>query len=195
MSDKTILATISNTAGDNVCDVRVKDYKAMIIAKDKHGIAEMVYHRFRGRYVKPFLFDDKRYKKHFKHGFAIMASSCLLIEALEAFYNGWEETGVRGNEVFDSFFRRDKTFDKFRPLNFYKHIRCGILHQAEATGGFTVGRLGPLLDDHKNINAQLFLTSLERSLVAYRDKLEKSEWDSEIWDNLRRKMRFVISHC
>lgn len=165
---------------------------------DKAAIAELVYHRFYGRYIKPFLFDDKRYKRFYKHGFAMMASSCLLIEALESFYQGWEETQERGEKVFDSFFDRESTFKKFKGMKFYKHVRCGILHQAETTGEFTITRKGtaPLFESHrKAINAQKFLTSLEESLVTYKKRLLADEWDSEIWDNCRRKMRFIINNC
>jgi hypothetical protein len=197
MSNSTILATISNKAGNNVLEIKIKDYKKMLADRNKKKIAEMIYHRFYGRYIKPFLFNNDRYKKHYKHGFVMMASSCLLIEALESFYQGLEETprGENG-QMFDSFFAREKTFEKFRNANFYNHLRCGIMHQAETTGKFVILRKGSLFDSHKKtINAQEFLISMEKSLMTYKNHLLNSEWDSEIWDNLRRKMRFVISHC
>ena len=201
MSGSTRLATISDKAGNNVDVVDIKGYEKMLADKNQREIAEMIYHRFYGRYIKPFLFNDDRYKKHYKQGFSMMASACLLIEALESFYQGLDRTPYRKNEqAFKSFFERESDFKeaKFNGKEFYEHVRCGILHQAETTGGFTISREGPLFDSHKNkntINAHKFLISLEKSLMAYRKRLLNEEWDSEIWDNLRRKMRFTIGHC
>src|SRR6266496_2360952 len=109
----------------------------------------MIYHRFYGRYIKPFHFEERRYKKHYKNGFSMMASACLLIEALESFYQGLEETPKRENQqMFVSFFKRETDFKAFRNSSFYRDVRCGILHQGETTGGFTVTRLEslPLFD-------------------------------------------------
>jgi hypothetical protein len=197
----TVLATIPDESRDRLQEITIRQYNTMLTANppDKHAIAEMIYHRFFGRYIKPFLFDDRRYKTFYKSGFAMMASSCLLIEALESFYEGLEETPVRENEkMFKSFFDREEAFRVFGGTGFYKHVRCGILHQGETTGGFTIERTqtGKLFDSgKKRINALVFLAGLEGSLASYRKLLLKSEWDSEVWDNFRRKMRFIINHC
>ena len=196
MDDSVILATVSdNTRARNIT---VGDYKKMLVAKlqNKQDIAEMIYHRFYGRYIKPFLFPDDRYRQSYKHGFAMMASSCLLIEALESFRNGWEETprDVGGDKVFENYFKRENAFRQFRRTRFYKNVRCGLLHQGEVTGGFTIQRKGPLIDAKKKIKAQAFVEALEKSLARYKRELWAAEWDSELWDNFRRKMRFIISH-
>ena len=200
MSSSTILATIPDEIRGSVRHINIVRYEKMLAENppDKAAIAEMVYHRFHGRYIKPFLFDDKRYKKFYKHGFSIMASSCLLIEALESFEKGLEETPKErgaGERVFETFFEREAAFKKFKGKGFYKNVRCGILHQGETTRGFTIERTGDLFDGRKRINAQRFLNALEESLGAYKKRLVNAEWDSEIWDNLRRKMRFIIAHC
>lgn len=104
-----------------------------------------------------------------------------------------------GGNVFECFFRskRGVAFKQFENKRFYKYVRCGLLHQGETIGGFTIGRkpTEPLLDDKKRINAHKFLTELEKVLRSYAERLLKDEWDSEIWDNFRRKMRFIINHC
>jgi hypothetical protein len=166
----------------------------------RQAIAEMVFHRLRGRYIKPFLFSDRNFEDHFNNGFSIMASCCLLIETLESFYKGWEKTQDRGKEVFESFFRRESkgepAFKGFNGGTFYPHVRCGILHQGETTGGFTITKDGDVFDSDKlRINARKFLSLMEKSLMAYRKRLSREEWDSEIWDNFRRKMRFIIKNC
>ena len=200
MKPDTILSVVPNKTGKPV-EFRISNYKRMIAKRDaaKKEIGEMVYHRFYGRYIKPFCFADQQYRKSYKNGFAMMASSCLLIEALESFYLGLEETPRGENsEMFDSFFKREPAFKVFRGAKFYKNVRCGILHQGETTGGFTITRLdtATLFDaKDKKINAHKFLTELEKSLAAYRDCLIRAECDSEIWDNFRRKMRFIIRNC
>ena len=194
MSDTTILATISNTSGTNDRNILVADYKKLLADKDKKAIAEMLYHRFYGRYIKPYDFPEPAYKKHYRHGFSLMAISCLLIEALESFYQGWEETETYGSVAFESFFKRGNTFKEFIGIKFYKHVRCGILHQGETTGGFTIVRQGQLID-HKRIGAHRFFKAMGEALEAYRKSLEKAEWDSDVWVNARKKMQFILKHC
>jgi hypothetical protein len=128
-----ILAIISDKDGNLVWPaIRISHYERMVAKKDegRKGIAEMIYHRFHGRYIKPFLYNEPRFQNYYNNGFSIMASCCLLIEALESFRNGWEKTQDRGKEVFESFFRREsKTqpdFKAFKGETFYPHVRCGI---------------------------------------------------------------------
>jgi hypothetical protein len=196
MDDSETLATVSS--GAHTRKIKVRDYKKMLAAKppDRQAITEMIYHRFYGRFIKPFLFPNNQYRKHYKNGFAMMAASCLLIEALESFRNGWEETprDVAGDKVFENFFKREDAFSQFRGKQFYKNVRCGLLHQGETTGGFTIQRKGPLINAKKKINANAFSGNLKASLACYNRELLAAEWDSELWDNFRRKMRFIISH-
>ncbi|MCL4510632.1 MAG: hypothetical protein M1470_06125 [Bacteroidetes bacterium] len=191
-----ILATIPAEIDDQDNFITIANYEGMLAAKDKIAIAQMIYHRFHGRYVKPFLFENEEYRKRYKSGFAMMASACFLIESLESFYHGWEHTRNRGEEAFEKFFNREFAFKGVPPKDFYKNIRCGILHQAETTGGFRILRKGVLFDpENRIVNAEKFLEALEESLRAYRQKLLESEWDDKIWDNLRVKMRYIIEHC
>jgi hypothetical protein len=180
-------------------EVTEKDYEKMVKGKQKRKIAKMIYHRFYGRYIKPFSYSNPDYVKEYKNGFAMMANACLLIEALEAFYHGWEDTRNRSEDAFKRFFRRVKHFEplKKEASSFYKHIRCGILHQAETTGGWKITRKSKMMFNREmlTINATIFSKTLEEYLEDFRKELESSEWDSEQWDNLRRKMRFVIKNC
>jgi hypothetical protein len=201
MDNNPILAIISDKSEKNGRFVRVNEYMQMLAMKEhaRQVIAEMVFHRFRGRYIKPFLFNDDRFEDHYNNGFSIMASCCLLIETLESFYRGLENTQGRSKEMFESFFRREfkrePAFKGFQAATFYPHVRCGILHQGETTGGFTISKTGDVISDKRRINARKFLSLMEKSLVAYREQLSNEEWDSEIWDNFRRKMRFIIENC
>ncbi len=68
--------------------------------------------------------------------------------------------------MFRDFFVRDPELSVLAGENdwFYKHIRCGILHQSETRNGWRLLRNGPLLDRHgKSINATAFLRALRRA--------------------------------
>lgn len=68
--------------------------------------------------------------------FSIMALNCLLIETLQHFYLGIDETPTRINKTnYINFLTSRKPYkSKFNnktARNFYKGVRCGILHQAQ----------------------------------------------------------------
>src|SRR5690606_9576049 len=95
---------------------------------------------------------------------------------------------------------RDQNFVEFAiddlPTQFYKNIRCGILHQGETTEGWIITREGKLIIDKKKkvINATLFLIRLKQSLSDYKDKLEKANWNDLIWTNARKKLKAIIKN-
>jgi len=166
----------------------------MINNSDKVGIADFILERFSERYINPITILDRTEK----HGFSIMAISCLMIESLESFKNGWEDTRNKSEKAFKSFFAREKEFELFKPISgqFYKNVRCGILHQSETTDGWKIRRDGNLYErETKTINATAFLDKLETTLKKYVADLKSSDWDSSDWDNLRRKLRLVINNC
>lgn len=132
--------------------VTISAYEKLRDGEKREEIADFVYERHYRRYLKPFEFDDDNYKKEYKNGFSIMANCCLLIETIESFYRGWPQS--RNELNFLKFFSRDSGFKEFStddiPTQFYKHIRCGILHQGETTGGWTINReKSKLLDKGK----------------------------------------------
>lgn len=102
-----------------------------------------------------------------------MATACLLIETLQTFYDGKNESTdadlenpnqqIGSEEAFVRFFENNgeffpdlRTYFKVvhvidrrtgkpkRKCAFYKQVRCGILHQAETTCGCRILRKGPL---------------------------------------------------
>ena len=190
MSQKIIL--YYNPTGKNIT---VEKYKKLVEDRNKKEIANFIYNRIYSRYIKPFEFDDSKYKKEFKNGFSMMANACLLIETLQSFKEGLGDSNGQSGKLFTNFFNENDNFEIFKGKTFYKDVRCGILHQGETTGGWKINRKkkAPLLKD-KNINANKFMIELEKSLRTYRVCLEKEEWDSEIWDNFRTKMRRIIKN-
>lgn len=125
-----------------------------------------------------------------------------MIESLENFWQGEAETPQnKANDYFENFFCRcakvKNDLADFQGLKFYKQIRCGILHQAETKGGWTIRREGPLLKkEEKVINATRFLICLKEYLKWYRDELCKSNFKKDmVWKNFKLKMEAIKENC
>ena len=63
-------------------------------------------------------------------------SIVFLIETMNQFYRGEDETSGNHEDAFWEFFQRSKYFQvefdtKAKAVTFYRHFRCGILHQAQ----------------------------------------------------------------
>ncbi len=157
-------------------------------------IAAFIVERFQERFLDP-----ARTAKT-KSGFALMAINCLMIESLVSFRRGWRNTRNSSEAAFCFFFDREDTFAEFRghAHEFYVNIRCGILHQAETTGGWLIhlDQESFLFNtEHKIINAREFTDRLSNCLVAYRSELEHTDWSDELWNNFRKKMNAIIQNC
>lgn len=165
----------------------VSQYLAMEKARNKDGISNFV----RERYINPFDNNSK------KSGFIMMASACLMIEALESFRQGWRKS-PNSALAFCQFFDRE---GRFSPLHgyakdFYAHVRCGIMHQGETTGGWHIRRdLSVLFDSPtKTIDATVFLAEMDDSLSDYCTNINTASWESEQWKSLRKKMKDICAN-
>jgi hypothetical protein len=172
----------------------VQDYETALANRDRNTIADALRERFMVRYVKPAMGGN------YKHGFTMMAISCLMIEALESFRQGWENSNKKSKEAFGHFFNSSEPFKVFRCRcqEFYSNIRCGILHQAETTGGWRITRKkGRPLFDHASltINAEDFLKKLRLVLDKYCDGLKTADWESQSWMHVRKKMKALCDNC
>ena len=109
--------------------------------------------RIKGRYLDPvdklIELDKKRAAKDRRFGFTILAIDCLLIETLQAFIDGVENTWNQSKKMFVNFLTGRssflKHFNEKSACRFYKDVRCGILHQAETRSGWLIWSMGPLL--------------------------------------------------
>src|SRR6266852_3332207 len=110
-------------------EITAREYAALVKGKNRAAIAELIQRRFEERYLDPILDSPST------HGFAMIAICCLMVETLESFRHGWKDTADRGKSegAFCSFFQAHDEFRDLRPLahEFYRAVRCGILHQAE----------------------------------------------------------------
>jgi len=179
-------------------DFTVAKYESAVAAKDGKRIADALRRRFTERYIEPI---TPANAKHM-HGFTMMAVSCLMIESLESFCRGWENSKGKSELAFCQFFDSHHQFDSLRghSADYYENVRCGILHQAETTGGWKITRKkgAPLFDPGPppTINAALFLQQLRAVLDSFCEGLNTADWNSsEEWRNVRKKMKAVCKNC
>ena len=177
--------------------ITVRDYADMLQKRDRTGIARLIRLRFSERYLDPALDNPKL------HGFSMLAVCCLMVEALESFRNGWSGTqGVKGGckGAFVGFFLAHDEFRDLRPVaaEFFTHVRCGILHQAETTGHWTVNRSRELFSKSgavRRLSASEFGKRLRAVLVQYTDGLAGADWKDPAWKKARRKLRTICRNC
>src|ERR1019366_376264 len=169
----------------------VADYNRARAHKDRKAISEAIRRRFTERYISPVS------KSKAKHGFAIMAICCLMIESLESFRQGWKSTDGLDEQAFQLFFARESAFGDFHGYEgyFHRNVRCGILHQGETYHGWKIVRTGPLFEQAtRTINATRFLRSMKKLLDDFCDGLKSAEWESREWQNVNKKMRALCNH-
>ena len=171
--------------------VTVARYRELAENDDRQQLAQFVRDRFNERYFRPI--ESTPVKN--KHGFTIMAVCCLVIETLESFHQGMADTKGKSKEMFDAFFKHDTPLKVFSGGKdwFYKNVRCGILHQGEARGGWRILRSGPLLDEPaKRINANKFIRELRKAVNAYANLIQ---YDDASWALFKKKMKVVCDNC
>jgi hypothetical protein len=151
--------------------------------------------RLRERYIDPV----EKLAMADKNGFMIMALSCLLIESMEALYQGWASTKDKSKQAFLRFFERQPRFkaihDAGRGEDFYLNVRCGILHQGETNNGWTVVRNGPMFDGNKRLNATAFHRALASALDDYCRELECPQPGNQVRKRFNQKMKAILDNC
>ena len=219
-SDTPNVLLFSRSLGISVADVR------RWLDRQRHGddsvkeeLIKFLDHRLRGRYITPLL----NVPPEFKSGFLMTASACLLIEAIQTFYDGKNESRdpnrdegsdeIGSEAAFIRFFEANEEFfpalretfhlksvlkggKTIRKCAFYKHIRCGILHQAETTGRYSIVRdESPLFDPSgKSINANKFLQAVENCLNKYIAILRAEKITSELWEATGFKLKHICDN-
>ena len=78
--------------------ITVGDYVRLKSQMDREGVVEMIRRRFRDRYLKPVA----SIPAESKSGFCMVAIGCLMIEALESFYQGWASSNGKSKWHFVS---------------------------------------------------------------------------------------------
>jgi hypothetical protein len=195
--------------------ITVENLEDWIKQGSKTELADFFFDRFYNRYLKPFEYDNQEYKKSFKNGFAIMTSCCLLIESFVSFTNPkFKDTKNKSERCFGYFFLKYYEFNCFsegglelneyinseslknkgRSNDFYKNVRCGILHNGETKNNWKILRKGKLFDEeNKSINATKFSSNLKVVINKFQKDLIKSDFnDDEIWETYKSRLKFLI---
>lgn len=157
------------------------------------------------------IFQDRletRYLEHIREllmhptsSFVVLALDCALIETLQQFRLGKNSTpSGQVNAFFTTFLTTtsfSRYFDQDSARIFYKTIRCGLLHQAEAgeTSRVKRGADLPLVSfttDQRGIivNTKLFHSQLEYVITEYANELRRTESVSAR-DAFRKKMNYI----
>jgi hypothetical protein len=169
----------------------ISDYRAARSAQERLVIADAMRRRFRERYIRPVACASPS----LKNGFTIMAVACLLIEAFESFRLGLPTTQRKSRQAFRSFFKAADGFGIFRGHedDFYTHVRCGILHQAETTGAWRILRKGPLfVPAAVQVNATRFINRLDSCVDRHCSRLTSLDWSSIEWRNTIKKFDAIV---
>ncbi len=204
---------------DDGVEITIKEVENWLLDKqnNKNKIAELIFNRLYFRYIRPFECDSTDYVCKYNNGFAIMASCSLLIETYISFtVEELLDTKNKSEKCFGYFFTTEKRFKEFSigglladdyinnkefkgkgiPKQFYSNVRCGILHNGETRKKWIIRRdsekLLEITKDYKLINATKFLKEMKEVLIKYRQKLENSEVDSELWVTSIRRLKFLI---
>lgn len=217
MKDKTIILATDKKGND----ITIEQIEHWIKdrTKNKKNIAQFIYDRLYGRYIKPFDFNDPEFIKNYKNGFSIMANCCLLIETYASFREKvFRDTNGKSERCFGWFFLHEKRFydfskggfnkhdyiningrlnNKGTPRDFYVNVRCGILHNAETRNGWKIMRSGEFYDKKsKTINAVKFMKSLKITLNNYNKQLIGADIHKDIiWTNCLNRIRDIISRA
>lgn len=174
--------------------ITIDDYLVMVDNSEKDSIAELIESRLIERYIDPF-----EIKSASKSGFSMMAIACLLIETIDCFKEGVDDTRGETKRSFIRFFENEPLFKDFktRDIDFYHNVRCGLLHQGETKKGWRINRKNDTqLLDGKNINANLFILNLKSVIRSYTAELKASDFnESRIWTNALRKMEYILNNC
>jgi hypothetical protein len=185
----------------------------------KVPLIKFIDHRLRGRYITPL---QNVKPRKYRSGFLMMASACLLIETLQAFREGKNESEIGSEAAFMRFFEengehfsglrncfplipkkdkqgvpvKDKQGNAVKKCTFYKHIRCGIYHQAESTGGYSIVRDKSDLFDptEQTVNADEFTDAVETCLDKYLNELRASAVTSERWNKAADKLTYICDN-
>ncbi len=188
-------------------------YLALNLEVDKNdnwGEATKIFNdRIQGRFVAPVdtIVNHTSYNISEFSGFAILAIDCLIIETLNQFYKGTDETTGKNWKAFRDFFQRSEHFKNEFPLSklceiFYSHFRCGLLHQAQTKKQskirYAEKRMIQLVDP-ANINKglivdrKLFHDAIKLEIKDYVKKLENptTSGDRTLRHNFIKKMGFI----
>jgi hypothetical protein len=206
---RAIMKNISIAPGHTIGDWQALDLSDKRYSPAWEKAIGILEARIRGRFIEPvnqLLACEKDISpKERKYGFSIMAILCLLVESLQSFFEGKGNTQGISKSVFTRFFTENEPFKsryKVTPdlaVHLYYHLRCGILHQAEVTGGSRLRSIGPTF---RMTNGKLIINRTKFANAVFQifdDYLKNLKADTPegvaLRINLEKKFTQIIANC
>lgn len=185
-------------------EYRKSHWQEALEKDDWKKMVEIFKDRIEGRFLKPIRLITKDQDVGEFSGFSILALDCLIIETLNQFYHGINETEGEHAKAFWNFFKNSEFFkDHFsrkKAFTFYSHYRCGILHQAQTKRKSVVriDREAMIQSVEHDISIGLivdrakFHEALEEEISSYMEKLRNGEKENpSLRENFIKKMNLV----
>lgn len=183
---------------------RVSDWQRAMTNDDWPLMVCLFKDRLSGRFLEPIKLIEQDATIGPFSGFSILALDCLLIETLNQFYQGLDETPEDHQKQFWLFFKGSEYFKKHFTRKaaevFYSHVRCGLLHQAQTKRQTFIRADQPAMIRASNgnlsngiiVDRTKFHQALELEVASYVAKLERgSEADSDLRANFLKKMQII----
>lgn len=130
-----------------------------------------------------------------KYGFLILATDCMILENIQCFYEGKENSNRKSEKVFIRFLtQRDNFknhFDKKTSSIFFKDFRCGILHQLETYNNskiWSIGKMVSIVENNLIINRTEFHKNIKKEFYIY---IQKLRTENNLRENFKTKMNFI----
>lgn len=183
-----------------------EEYKQLNLENDQSNdwgkAIDIFKKRIASRYLEPVDMlikkDNDRSPTDRRYGFTILAIDCLLIETLQSFREGLNNTKGKSKDMFVNFLTQRESFrDDFKKdeaERFYYDIRCGILHQAEILGDSLLWSVGSVKG--KNFNGTPYLNRtkihelIKKEVDLYCEELRNNS-EFNIRKNFRTKMKSI----
>ena len=183
---------------------RVSDWREAMQSDEWALMVAIFKDRLNGRFLEPIELIARDETIGEFAGFSIMALDCLLVETLNQFYQGCDETPDNHQSQFWKFFRASEYFKPnfTRRLSdiFYSHVRCGLLHQAQTKKGTLIRMdqdrmVEPALGGLVNgiiVDRIRFHDALKQETSSYILKLETGGANNaQLRKNFIKKMQYI----
>lgn len=181
-----------------------EDAEKEAVEQDWQVAVDVLKDRLYSRYIDPvdalLTAEADKPAKERRFGFTILAIDLLLMETIQAFKEGLEDTDRQSKAVFKRFLEQSPHFAEYFPTDehredFYKKFRCGILHQAEIQSGallWSVGELYERADDMEVANRTCIHEALKADLDDYLVALRNPD-ETELRMLFKKKMDAVAN--
>jgi hypothetical protein len=183
---------------------RKSHWEEAVANNDWERMVEIFQDRMEGRFFKPIRLIAKDCVIGEFSGFSILALDCLIIETLNQFYSGLDETEGLHKMAFWKFFKNSDFFkghfSRKKAFTFYGHYRCGILHQAQTKKKSVVRidqstmiqSVGKDISEGLIVDRALFHKALEQELSSYMERLKRGGNENcELRANFIKKMNII----